>query len=164
MELVLPTVSHTIVYWMAGLKPQPKPFFSSLFVLLYNVLCAQGLGLAIGAVVMDLRSATTSGSVVMLTFTLASGYYVQTVPKFIEWIKYISISRYTFKLLVATQYEPGETYPCGTNKTCLVQDFPMIKNLGPPQIAISVIAMGVMLVGYRLIAYLSLMRLGMTKK
>ncbi|XP_073139196.1 ABC transporter G family member 9 isoform X2 [Henckelia pumila] len=164
MELVLPTGFVVITYWMAGLKPTPQCFFSGLFVLLYSVLCAQGLGLAIGAVVMHQKSATVLGSVIMLAFLLASGYYVQNVPKFIAWIKYISISQHTFKLLLRSQYKPGETYPCGSGKTCFVEDFPAVKSVGIDGQAASVLAMAVMLVGYRVIAYVALMRIGVPKR
>ncbi|KAG8364974.1 hypothetical protein BUALT_Bualt18G0054300 [Buddleja alternifolia] len=164
MELVLPTVFFTITYWMAGLKPSAGSFLSGLFALLYSVLCAQGLGLAIGAAVMDQKSATILGSVIMLTFLLAGGYYVQHVPVFIRWIKYISISQYTFKLLLGTQYKVGEEYMCGADKTCLVEDFPSVKSVGLGNQAISVIALGIMIVVYRLIAYLALMRIGVTRK
>ncbi|KAI3457490.1 hypothetical protein Pfo_014153 [Paulownia fortunei] len=164
MQLVLPTIYYTLTYWMAGLKPTPGSFLSGLFVNLYCVLCSQGLGLAIGAVVMDQKSATALGSVVVLVFQLTSGYFVQNVPRFIRWIKYISIVHYTFKLFLGTQYRPGETYPCAANKTCLVEDLPSVKAVGLDGQAISVIALGIMLVGYRLIAYLALMRIGVTRK
>ncbi|PIN21771.1 Transporter, ABC superfamily (Breast cancer resistance protein) [Handroanthus impetiginosus] len=114
-QLVLPTIYYTLTYWMAGLKPTPYSFLSGLFVTLYSVLCSQGLGLAIGAVVMDLKLATVLGSVVALVFQLTSGYFVGNVPSFINWTKYISITQYTFKLLLGTQYSPGETYRCGAN-------------------------------------------------
>ncbi|XP_009605775.1 ABC transporter G family member 9 [Nicotiana tomentosiformis] len=164
MELVLPTIFVIITYWMAGLKPFAPNFFSTLFTLLFSVLVSQGLGLALGALVMDQKSATILGSVIMLSFTLAGGYYVHHVPSFIAWIKYISISQYTFKLLIGSQFEPGETYPCGLNATCYVEDFPAIKSVGLGDKAISVVALGIMLVAYRLLAYVALMRIGVTKK
>ncbi|XP_042063355.1 ABC transporter G family member 9-like [Salvia splendens] len=165
MELVLPTVFYAITYWMAGLKHTAGAFFSGLFVLLYSVLCSQGLGLAIGAAVMDQKSATILGSVIMLTFLLASGYYVQHVPVFISWIKYISISQYTFKLLLGSQYEDDQTYRCGPNQACLVRDFPAIKavGIGGTGNVASVVAMAVMLLLYRIIAYVALMRVGVTR-
>ncbi|KAK4480748.1 hypothetical protein RD792_013831 [Penstemon davidsonii] len=168
MELVLPTVFFIISYWMAGLKPTPGAFFSGLFVLLYSVLCSQGLGLAIGAVVMDMKSATTLGSVIMLTFLLACGFYVQHVPAFISWIKYVSIIQYSYKLSLLSQYKAGETYACGDinnrSNSCVVEDTPLIKAVGGLDgLGISVIAMAIMLVGYRLIAYIALMRIGVTK-
>jgi len=64
-------------------------------------MVSQGLGLALGAMVMDLKSATTLGSVIMLTFLLG-GYFVQNVPAFIAWIKYISVGHYTYKLLLGS--------------------------------------------------------------
>ena len=37
----------------------------------------QGLGLAIGATLMDLKRATTLASVTVMTFMLAGGYFVK---------------------------------------------------------------------------------------
>ncbi|CAH9108007.1 unnamed protein product [Cuscuta epithymum] len=170
MELVLPTVFMLITYWMAGLKPTPGHFFSTLLVILLCVLVCQSLGLAIGAIVMDQKSATTLGSVIMLSFLLAGGYYVRHVPKFIGWIKYVSIGQYTYKLLLETQFKPEETYLCpsaaagGGGMVCLVKDHPSIERaeLGK-HVTFSVVALLIMLVGYRLIAYVALMRVGRTK-
>lgn len=164
MGLVLPSAFFTVVYWMAGLKPTPKCFFTALLVLLYSVVCTQGLGLAIGALVMDQKSATLTASVIMSSFTLVGGYYVQHVPKFISWIKYLSSIQHTFKLLLATQFSVDETYPCGTNLICRVVDFPGIKPVGLTGVANSAIAMAVMLLGYRVIAYLALTRIGLPGK
>nr|GMC70184.1 ABC transporter G family member 9-like [Ipomoea batatas] len=165
MELVLPTVFIIITYWMAGLKSTALNFFSALSVILLCVLVCQGLGLAIGAFVMDQKSATTLGSVIMLSFLLAGGFYVRHVPNFISWIKYISIGQYTYKLLLESQYKAGETYPCPTGSgVCLVEDHPAIKKAGLGQhVILSVVALLVMLVGYRLLAYVALMRVGRTK-
>lgn len=159
MELVLPTLFCIITYWMAGLKSDFGSFLYALFTLLFSVLASQGLGLAVGALVMNQKSATIMGSVIMLSFTLAGGYYVQHVPDFISWIKYISISQHTYKLLIASQYEHGQTYKCG-NLTCLVEDFPAIKSVGLDGQVLSVVALALMLVLYRVVAYLALMRIG----
>lgn len=56
----------------------------------------QGLGLAIGATLMDLKRATTLASVTVMTFMLAGGFFVKVstqvfleslnfVPKFISY-------------------------------------------------------------------------------
>lgn len=165
MELVLPTIFLTITYWMAGLKGSPGNFFLTLSVLLYSVLVAGGLGLAIGALVLNQRSATVTGSVIMLSFQLAGGYYVTHVPAFISWVKYISISQYTYKLLLGSQYKPGDTYTCGgAGGVCLVGDYPAIKKVGLDDQVLGIVALGIMLVGYRLIAYLALMRIGVAKR
>ncbi|KAK9269734.1 hypothetical protein L1049_001512 [Liquidambar formosana] len=163
MELILPTIFVIITYWMAGLKPTAGNFLYTLFALLFSILVSQGMGLALGALVMDQKSATILGSVIMLSFLLAGGYYVQHVPPFISWIKYVSISHYTYKLLMGSQYKPNDTYPCGTNGFCLVGEFPAIKAVGLDGQILSVVALFIMLVIYRLIAYLALTRIGVTK-
>ncbi|KAF9672849.1 hypothetical protein SADUNF_Sadunf11G0086900 [Salix dunnii] len=165
MELVLPTIFVSITYWMAGLKGTPGNFLHTLFVLLYSVLVSGGLGLALGALVLDQKSATILGSVIMLSFLLAGGYYVTHVPSFISWVKYISISQYTYKLLLGSQFKATDTYPCGgAGGVCLVGDYPAIKQVGLDGQVLGAVALGIMLVVYRLIAYFALMRIGVTKK
>ncbi|KAK1260344.1 ABC transporter G family member 14 [Acorus gramineus] len=163
MGLVLPTVFIIIAYWMSGLKQTAVNFFATLGVTLYSVLAAQGLGLAIGAAIMNLKAATTLASVLMMTFLLAGGFYVLHVPSFISWIKYISLSNYTYKLLLASQFSDTDTYNCSPNVTCLVKDFPTIKIVGLNQKVISAVALGIMLIGYRSVAYICLMRVGVPR-
>ncbi|XP_021808246.1 ABC transporter G family member 9-like [Prunus avium] len=163
MELVLPTLFVTITYWMAGLKLTAVHFFHTLLVVLLSVLVAQGMGLALGALVMDQKKATVLGTVLMVSFLISGGYYVQHVPAFIAWIKYISIINYSYKLLLGSQYKNDDTYPCDSG-VCLVRDFPNIKHVGLNGQIGAAVALAIMLVGYRLIGYLALMRTGVTKK
>ncbi|KAI3972499.1 hypothetical protein MKW92_011483 [Papaver armeniacum] len=53
MELALPSIYVTITYWMIGLKPTVRSF-----------LFSQGLGLAIGSVIMNPRIGTVFGGIV----------------------------------------------------------------------------------------------------
>ncbi|KAK9051138.1 hypothetical protein SSX86_027764 [Deinandra increscens subsp. villosa] len=159
MELVLPTIFVTVTYWMGGLKPSLVTFVLTVLIILFNVLVSQGLGLALGAILMDLKQATTLSSVVMLVFLLAGGYYIQQIPPFISWLKYVSFSHYCYKLLVEVQYSENEVYDCGNGNSaveCRVFDFPGIKYLGMGHLWWDVTALGVMLVGYRLLAYVAL--------
>lgn len=166
MVLILPTAFFSITYWMTGLTHTVVSFFATLLVLLYSVLVFQGLGFAIGAAVMDIQSAITLGSVIMLSFLLAGGFYVQRVPTFISWVKYLSVSQYTYKLMLISQYKATDTYRCGAdeNEICFVADFPSIRNVGLDGGAMAVLALTIMLLLYRVIAYLALMRIGVTRK
>ncbi|KAF5178590.1 Abc transporter g family member [Thalictrum thalictroides] len=163
MELILPTIFVIITYFMAGLKLTPGHFFETLFIVLLNVLVGQGLGLAVGALVMDLKAATTLGSVLCNSFLLVGGYYVERIPSFIAWTKYLSISHYTYKLLLMAQYTSEETYQCGSNLSCRVGSFSMINMVGLDHKGIGLMALTIMLVGYRLIAYAALMRVGVVR-
>lgn len=156
MELVLPTIFVSITYYMGGLKPSPQTFILTLAIVLYNVLVSQGLGLALGAMLMDVKQATTLASVIMLVFLLAGGYYIQHIPPFIAWLKYISFSHYCYKLLVGVQYSGFEVYECGFKMRCKVVDYPTIKHLGIHNLGFDVAALTIMFVGYRLLAYAAL--------
>ena len=98
--------------------------------MLLCMLVAQGIGLALGALIVDLKSSTTLGSVLMLSFTLASGYCVQHVPAFIAWIRYISLSFYSLQtLLMASQFSPTDTYHCTHTIDCKIAGLPSVARL-----------------------------------
>ncbi|KAF3454200.1 hypothetical protein FNV43_RR04647 [Rhamnella rubrinervis] len=158
LELALPTAFVFIIYWMGGLKPDPFTFILSILVVLYNVLVSQSLGLAIGAILMDIKQATTLASVTTLVFLIAGGYYVQQIPSFIVWLKYLSYSYYCYKLLLGVHYKEDDYYECSKGVLCRVGDFPAIRSMGLNHLWLDVSIMALMLVGYRLVAYLALHR------
>lgn len=158
LELALPTAFTFILYWMGGLKANPATFILSLLVVLYSVLVSQSLGLAYGAMLMDVKQATTLASVTTLVFLIAGGYYIQQIPPFIVWLKYLSYSYYCYKLLLGVQYNDNDYYECSKGVYCQVADFPAIKAIGLNNMWMDVFIMALMLVGYRLIAYLALNR------
>ncbi|CAL9071527.1 unnamed protein product [Musa textilis] len=163
MELILPTAFVTITYWLGGLKPVAINFLICLAVLLLSVLVAQSLGLAIGAFVTNLKSGSALLTVLMVIFQLASGFYVQNIPPFISWVKYVSFNYYTFKLQIASQYSSTDTYQCTPTATCPVSEFPSFKLLGFDKRALSVIALFLMIFILRFVAYLGLLRVGIPK-
>ncbi|KAF5751756.1 ABC transporter G family member 14 [Tripterygium wilfordii] len=158
LELALPTAFVFIIYWMGGLKPDPLTFILSLCIVLYSVLVSQSLGLAFGAILMDVKQATTLASVTTLIFLISGGYYIQQIPPFIVWLKYLSYSYYSYKLLLGVQYSENDYYQCSEGGWCRVGDFPAVESIGLQHLWVDVCIMGVMLVGYRLIAYLALRR------
>ncbi|KAL6212688.1 hypothetical protein ACLB2K_017906 [Fragaria x ananassa] len=159
LELALPTAFVLIIYWMGGLKPDPFTFILSLLVVLYNVLVSQSLGLAIGAILMDIKQATTLASVTTLVFLIAGGYYIQQIPPFIVWLKYLSYSFYCYKLLLGVQYREDDYYECSKGVLCRVGDLPAVKSMGDlNNLWIDVSILALMLIGYRFMAYLALHR------
>ncbi|KAA3455339.1 ABC transporter G family member 25-like [Gossypium australe] len=164
MELILPTVFLIVTYWMAGLKPDLVAFLLTLVVLLGYVLVSQGLGLALGAVIMDAKQASTIVTVTMLAFVLTGGYYVHKVPACMAWIKYFSTTYYSYKLFVNVQYSQGNKISSllgcshhGSNRvSCKFIDQDIAGQISPK---LSVGILLLMFVGYRLLAYLALRRI-----
>jgi ABC-2 type transporter len=159
MELGLPIAFTIIIYWMGGLSPNPVTFIVSLCIVLFSVLVAQSLGLAVGAVLMDVKQGTTLASVITMAFLIAGGYYVQHIPPFISWLKYLSYSFYCYKLLLGVQFSERDHYECSDGVMCPVTQFPAIKAVGLDYMWVAVCIMAFMLVGYRLVAYVALQRL-----
>lgn len=161
MELGLPTAFVLILYWMGGLDPRPASFLLSLLVVLYSVLVAQSLGLAVGAVLMDVKQGTTLASVITMVFLIAGGYYVQHIPPFVGWLRWLNYSFYCYRLLLGIQFpDGGGYYECGSRGAmCPVAEFPAIKAVGLENHWVDVCVMALLLVGYRVVAYLALDRL-----
>lgn len=147
MELALPAAFTVIVYLMAGLNPSPAAFALTLAVILSYVLVAEGLGLAVGAVMMDAKRASTLVTVVMLAYLLTGGFYVHNVPGFMAWAKYTSFTYYCYRLLIAVQYSGR-----------LARLLPPEEARGEASPAACVAALVAMFFAYRLLAYLALRR------
>ncbi|XP_028554085.1 ABC transporter G family member 25 isoform X1 [Dendrobium catenatum] len=153
MELILPAIFSIIIYWMARLRPELDAFLLTLLVLLFYVLVAQGLGLAMGAAIMDGKQASTLVTITMLSFLLTGGFYVQDVPNCMAWLKYTSFTFYCFRLLIGVQYRDEMSSYLGTSG---VRE---IEIEGQVSIAVSIVALGAMFVAYRLLAYAALRRI-----
>ncbi|KAK7268156.1 hypothetical protein RIF29_20843 [Crotalaria pallida] len=143
LDLILPVLFLVVVYFMAGLRKSAGPFFLTILTVFLCIVAAQGLGLAIGATLMDLKRATTLASVTVMTFMLAGGFFVERVPIFISWIRYMSFNYHTYKLLLKVQYE--NITPSNSIKGIKIDS-------GLTEVA----ALIAMVFGYRFLAYLSL--------
>ncbi|KAJ4970250.1 hypothetical protein NE237_003349 [Protea cynaroides] len=144
LDLFLPIVFLLVVYFMAGLRLSVGPFFLSMLTVFLCIIAAQGLGLAIGATLMDVKKATTLASVTVMTFMLAGGFFIKRVPEFASWIRYISFNYHTYRLLLKVQYN---------------HITPVINGMTLDNGLTEVVALVVMVFGYRILAYLSLRRM-----
>ncbi|XP_068650319.1 ABC transporter G family member 22-like [Aristolochia californica] len=144
LDLILPVLFLLIVYFMATLKMNATTFFLTLLVVFLSIVAAQGLGLAIGATLMDIKKATTFASVTVMTFMLAGGFFVQRVPVFIAWVRYLSFNYHTYRLLLKVQYRHVP---------------PIIHHIHLGNCLPEIGAMVAMIFGYRFLAYFSLRRM-----
>ncbi|XP_021858980.1 ABC transporter G family member 22-like isoform X2 [Spinacia oleracea] len=144
LDLVLPVLFLLVVYFMAGLRLDAGIFFLTVLTVFLCIVAAQGLGLAIGASLMDIKKATTLGSVTVMTFMLAGGYFVKKVPVFISWIRYLSFNYHTYRLLLKVHYE-NHVRPRNLMKF----------DSGLMEVG----ALVAMVFGYRLLAYIALRRM-----
>ncbi|XP_019174188.1 PREDICTED: ABC transporter G family member 22-like [Ipomoea nil] len=151
LDLFLPVIFLTIVYFMVRLKMTVPAFSLTLLTVFLSIIAAQGLGLAIGAAFMDAKKATTFASIVTMTNMLCGGFFIQEVRASTGWLRYISINYNTHRLLLNIQYSCSE--PISRSVVC---DSSFIKNqkLGSGQTEVGYLL--AMIISYRILAYLLL--------
>ncbi|GAB4857192.1 ABC transporter G member 22 [Ancistrocladus abbreviatus] len=144
LDLLLPLLFITVVYFMAGLRLNAATFFLTVLTIFLEIVAAQGLGLVIGASLMDVKKATTLASVTVMAFMLSGGYFVQKVPVFILWLRYLSFNYYTYRLLLKVQYKHVPLAMHG-----------IAVDSGLMEVGVLV----AMVFGYRLLAYIALRKM-----
>jgi ABC-type multidrug transport system permease subunit len=95
-SIIFPLIVSLIMYWFVGLSSTVEQFF--IFYLISYLLTLNGasLGLMLGALILDKKSAAVVTPVVLLPFFLFSGFFKNTgnLPVWIGWIQYISPIKY----------------------------------------------------------------------
>lgn len=95
-RMALPIIYMIISYWMANVNPKFWIFLASTCCTLLSVMAGESFGLLVGALVMDFEKAMVVMVVFSLTLMVAGGYYVDNIPVFLEWIRYLSPFKYSF--------------------------------------------------------------------
>ncbi|KAJ7963578.1 ABC transporter G family member [Quillaja saponaria] len=154
-----PTFFMVILYFMAGFKRTVTCFFLTLFAILLIAITSQGAGELFGAAVMSIQRAGMVASLILMLFLLTGGYYVQHIPKFMRWLKYLSFMYYGFRLLLKVQYSGDELYECESKGGCRkLQTSPSFDTVNLDGGLEEVWIMLAMALCYRLCAYFCLRR------
>ncbi|PON86338.1 ABC transporter-like [Trema orientale] len=154
-----PTFFMFILYFMAGFKRTVPCFFLTLFAILLVVVTSQGAGELFGAAVLSIKRAGMFASLVLMLFLLTGGYYVQHIPIFMQWLKYLSFMYYGFRLLLKVQYSGDQLYECESKGGCrTLQSSPSFDTVNLNGGLQEVWILLVMALAYRLCAYFCLRR------
>ncbi|KAK4275286.1 hypothetical protein QN277_018398 [Acacia crassicarpa] len=113
-----PTFFMFIVYFMAGFEKTLTAFSLTLLSVLLIAITSQGAGELFGAAIMSIQKSGVVASLILMMFLLTGGYYVQHIPVFMRWLKYLSFMYYGFRLLLKVQYSGDELYECESFGGC----------------------------------------------
>jgi ABC-type multidrug transport system permease subunit len=95
-RLVLPLIYMIISFWMAGVSDRFDIFVYTTLISLLSVMAGEALGLMIGASIYDMEKAMTVMTVFSLALMLLGGFFVENVPSWLEWGKFLSPFKYSF--------------------------------------------------------------------
>lgn len=95
-RLTLPLLYMTISFWLAGISTRFALFVYTTLISLLSVLAGESYGLLVGASVDKMDRAMTTITVIALAMMLLGGFYVENVPGFVSWAKYLSPFKYAF--------------------------------------------------------------------
>jgi len=96
VRLILPLLYMTVSYWMFGVSKSFVTFIASIGCTLLSVVAGEAIGLLVGASILDLQKALTVMTVGMLFLMLLGGFFVENIPPFVSWAKYLSPFKYAF--------------------------------------------------------------------
>eukprot|EP00249_Psilotum_nudum_P014606 c24911_g2_i1 orf=4-2430(-) len=160
LDLMLPVAFVMIVYFMAHLRMTIAAICFTILTVFLIVLTSQSLGLFIGAAVMDVKKATTLSSVLIVAFMLTGGFFLRHIPGFMRWMKYISFHSYAYKLLIKVQYSPDQKFNCSSPGGCqAISSSQPIHGTTLGGGGEEVWALLIMILGYRILAYVALYRM-----
>jgi len=109
-RLVLPLIYMIISFWMAGISNQFSMFVATTCISLLSVMAGEAIGLLVGATIYDMETGMTVMTVVSLFLALVGGFFVEKVPSFLVWSKYLSPFKYSFDASLQLVFK--EPVPC----------------------------------------------------
>ncbi len=109
LMLFSPSLYHIITYWIVGLNGADG-FFGTWFVLILTCFVGQSIGLFLGAAIMNLKRIIVFGAVLILSFMLLGGFYVQNLPFWLQWGQYLSFITYGYRGSLQMNFPPHVQY------------------------------------------------------
>jgi ABC-type multidrug transport system ATPase subunit/ABC-type multidrug transport system permease subunit len=96
IRLSLPFLYLVISFPMSSLAPSAQVFFQVVSVQLLSALAGESIGVFIGTTTLDYEKAMVIATLVSMALMLTGGYFVQNLPTFVQWIRFVSPFKYSY--------------------------------------------------------------------
>lgn len=109
-RLVLPLVYMITSYWLSGMNNNVGIFVASTLCSLLSVLAGESIGLFMGAAVLDMERGMVVMTVTALALMVVGGFFVRTIPFWVQWLGYLSPFKYSYNSSVQLVFD--RPVPC----------------------------------------------------
>ncbi|CAM9240142.1 unnamed protein product [Ectocarpus fasciculatus] len=110
LTTAFPAIYLCICYPMANSNPAVTSFLGTLLTQSLTNLCAESVGLLIGAATADTKLGVTCATLSALAFMVVGGFFVRNVPFFLQWLLLLSPLKYAY--MASIQFEFTSNVPC----------------------------------------------------
>jgi len=124
-QILLPVVYCSIVYFMTDQPYDGARYTKYVAITVLTCLVAQSIGLLLGAVAPNVPTAVFVAPVTGIPVLLFSGFFVSfdTIPKYMQWITYISFARYSWEgMIVAIYGDNRGALSCKKGDRCIFME------------------------------------------
>jgi len=105
------SVQYMIIsFWMASISTKFSMFIATTLISLLSVMAGEAIGLFVGATIYDMEKGMTAMTVISLALALLGGFFVENVPSFLQWAKFLSPFKYAFDASLPLVFD--EPVPC----------------------------------------------------
>ncbi|XP_067915922.1 uncharacterized protein [Heterodontus francisci] len=111
LTIIQPIVSMTIAFWMGGLNGVGA-YFVDLGMIMLSSVTAQSIGLFASALFLSFDQSIIFASIFMLTTLLLGGFYIQRLPLWLIWARYLAFVLYPFHVMLSVEFSNDHTILC----------------------------------------------------
>lgn len=129
VRLSLPFIYLVISFPMSSLAPSVKSFFQVVSVQLLSALAGESIGVFIGTTTLDYEKALVIATLVSMTLMLTGGFFIQNLPDFVHWIRFISPFKYSYDACLRLVYYYN--VPCRNGEILVDCVDPTLKSVEP---------------------------------
>nr|QEO19117.1 white [Mesovelia mulsanti] len=160
--LAVPIIFTAVMYYMVGLNPDPLRFLAAgaIITLVSNV--ATSFGYFISCISSSISVALSIGPPIIIPFLLFGGFFLNagSVPVYFEWLSALSWFKYGNEALLINQWDGIDHIACSRSNTTCPRDGHVVLetyNFDESHYAMDYIALILLIIGFRLLAFLALL-------
>eukprot|EP01060_Flectonema_neradi_P039917 TRINITY_DN8957_c0_g1_i1.p1 TRINITY_DN8957_c0_g1~~TRINITY_DN8957_c0_g1_i1.p1 ORF type:complete len:651 (+),score=116.24 TRINITY_DN8957_c0_g1_i1:2175-4127(+) len=103
--VLFPFIFISIAYFLIGFRDTAGAFFTLQLIIILTSICAQSWGLFISSCASSIHMAQLLGPLILLPMMLTAGFFVDSVPVWLDWLRYVSFIRWAFEAAIVNEFE-----------------------------------------------------------